>query len=209
MQVYLDEIHETINRDLTARRLEAIFAGIHTGYRQRTASEQQFPHIAIGRQLWPHFRRAAIESAMLSLGQRDLGVKVDVRMASRGNASYVEIQMGRLLLVECLGKSPCKLPRHAASRQTLAKDGQLHLCADENVVSFPDTESGYLFGVIAHRPSKQDHTKPAFVQLLIPDPDYKRVVANRDLNLMLETMKREASRTLVAHIPIAIRTSAE
>ena len=206
--MYLDDLNSMVNSELTPIRLSALFSGISAGYRQRATVVEQFPDRKIGRQYWPQYRRAAIESAMLLLEDRGVGISTKLVSAAKGDACYVEIQLGRLLLVECITRSPNDLPRRATSRYTLARDGQLRLF-DENssLVPLMNSRPDIVFGVLAHYPSKEDHTKPAFVRLQIPDPECSRIIVNRDLLEFHASKERGSTPQIVIPTAISIKST--
>lgn len=142
------------------------------GFRSALASVSDLTSLA-AHDLYPHKRRADIQTAIRQLNERyaQYGVSAAERLNAGGNASHIEIVAGKTLLMLHAVGGENALVRQAVYRNVLLADPQSRLFdLDDQPVSVPDETqvAVVLYGPTGVFPKSFENAGPGFVVVRFP-----------------------------------------
>ena len=170
-------------RDAARRICESVLEGTYTKQ--------------VARDLFPHIRRAAIESRLFTLSTEYQDVIVTSRLNKTKNHHHTLIRVGQVLMTASSVLTPYGIVREADFRNSYAAGPQMRFDIDSrsslSVVSRDDEESidDLLYGIILYCPADNNRFEIGSIVVGFPNHDCSRYVDRLDLlRLFPETAKK-------------------
>ena len=143
------------------------------------------------RDLFPHERRARVESGLGCLPREFPGVRVSTRFNASRNAHEI-LTFGPALLTESFVRDPARVPRPSRFRENYSRtatgnfDGQMAFREnDGSLVSIPcpviGDDPGNIYGILIYSSLPNHPFTVSYIGIGFPDPRCRRYVARLPL----------------------------
>jgi len=169
---------DLFDRDVPVRLQRDTVVAIQEAYRDsRDYCFDRYPE-PVAHDLWPHERRAMVETNWQMLASRHTGVIAPFRPNRIGNAFHAQVRVGEMILTTSFVDAPTKLVRSAEFRNSLARSSQMTLPTFPEV---PPPMREFLYGLIIHGGDEVDPRVPGFIHVVFPASDCLSYVGRIDL----------------------------
>lgn len=199
--------------------LVKIIRGANLDTLSRFADEVRSSHLSrsAAQDLFPHERRARVESGLLGLPNEFPGVQVSTRFNKSGNAHEI-ITFGPSLLTESFVRDRLRVPRRGLFREGYASNatgnfnGQMTFTeVDEALVISPcpeiSEEPGSIYGILIYASIPGQPFTVGYVGIGFPNSSCRRYVAVMDLtNFCYESEVRSPSEEIQDQLNLELLT---
>ena len=165
------------------RELVRIHRGMYASASDRCQDETRY-HPDIGSDLFPHERRAALESALFGFGQRFPAARVEIKSNLGRNSQHAVVQMGDIVFTLAAVSTRGRMPRSARFRALLCARPQYAFGIDGNqfVAGELPPDSQVAYAQLIHGPGgPANRFAIGFLDVLFPDKTSTSVLTRIDL----------------------------